>query len=134
MSNEHRVVMRVRVDRPTGDYRPIRNWFGMGLRTHLRHIEANLGIMKEFPELDGRMAILGESDPEGCAACSARYTRRNGYRNGPPYGAYVVESLMRTYELSHRAGIEIEGTVTCVSLQTASETCMAGKRLPSSPT
>jgi xylan 1,4-beta-xylosidase len=37
---------------------------------------------------------------------------QNGYRNGPLYGAYVVESMIRTYELSKRAGIEIEGAVT----------------------
>ena len=84
----------------------------MGIATHLRHIAANLAIMEEFPQLRGSPAILGESDPEGCAACSARYTPRNGYRNGPLYGVYVVESLMRTYELSRRHGIEIEGAVT----------------------
>jgi xylan 1,4-beta-xylosidase len=84
----------------------------MGISTHLRHIAANLAIMKEFPELHGLPAILGESDPEGCAACSARYTPRNGYRNGPLYGVYVIESIIRTYELSRRYGIEIEGAVT----------------------
>ncbi len=84
----------------------------MGLDRHLRHIEGNLSIVKEYPELHGLTAILGESDPEGCAACSARYTPRNGYRNGPLYGVYTVEAIIRTYELSRRAGIDIEGAVT----------------------
>jgi xylan 1,4-beta-xylosidase len=84
----------------------------MGIHEQLRHIEANLAIVNEFPELAGRPAILGESDPEGCAACSARFVPRNGYRNGPLYGVYVVESMLRTYELARRAGIEIEGAVT----------------------
>ena len=56
--------------------------------------------------------MIGESDPEGCAACSARVHPQNGYRNGPLYGVYVVESMIRTYELARRANIEIEGAVT----------------------
>ena len=56
--------------------------------------------------------IVGESDPEGCAACSARVHPQNAYRNGPLYGAYTVEQIMRTYELAREAGIEIEGAVT----------------------
>jgi xylan 1,4-beta-xylosidase len=84
----------------------------MGLYKQLRDIEAGLKIVKEFPELAGRPVILGESDPEGCAACSARYRPQNGYRNGPLYGVYLVESIARTHELALREGIRIEGAVT----------------------
>jgi xylan 1,4-beta-xylosidase len=84
----------------------------MGLSKQLRDIEANLAIINEFPTLKSLPVVIGESDPEGCAACSARVHPQNGYRNGPLYGAYVVESMLRTYELSRRAGIEIEGAVT----------------------
>ena len=84
----------------------------MGLSRHLNDIEANLAIVREFPELEGRPVILGESDPEGCAACSMRTHPENAYRNGPLYGAYVVEAIARTYELSGRAGVDIEGSVT----------------------
>jgi xylan 1,4-beta-xylosidase len=84
----------------------------MGLAKQLRDIETNLAIVAEFPELKGLPVIIGESDPEGCAACSARVHPQNEHRNGPLYGAYVVESTIRTYELSRRAGVEIEGAVT----------------------
>lgn len=84
----------------------------MGLHKQLRDIEANLAIVNEFPTLKHLPTVIGESDPEGCAACSARVHPQNGYRNGPLYGAYIVESMIRTYELSQRAGIEIEGAVT----------------------
>lgn len=84
----------------------------MGIHKHLRDIETNLAIMSEYPKFKGLPAILGESDPEGCAACSARVHPRNAYRNGPLYGAYVIETIARTYELSQRASIEIEGAVT----------------------
>lgn len=84
----------------------------MGVRKHLLDIEANLDVINEFPEMAKLPVIIGESDPEGCAACSARVYPQNAYRNGPLYGAYVVESMLRTYELSRRAGIHIEGAVT----------------------
>ena len=84
----------------------------MGLQRHLNDIRTNLDIVKEFPELAGRPVILGESDPEGCAACSMRTHPENAYRNGPLYGAYVVEAIARTYEISRRAGVDIEGSVT----------------------
>jgi len=84
----------------------------MGLHKQLRDIETNLDIINEFPGLRHLPVVIGESDPEGCAACSARVHPQNGYRNGPLYGAYVVESMIRTYELSVRSGIEIEGAVT----------------------
>jgi xylan 1,4-beta-xylosidase len=84
----------------------------MGLYKQLRDIETNLDIVREFPSLTHLPVIIGESDPEGCAACSARFYPQNAYRNGPLYGVYVVESMLRTYELSKRAGITIEGAVT----------------------
>ena len=84
----------------------------MGLATQLNNIDANLRIIAEFPALRGIHAVIGESDPEGCAACSARVHPQNAYRNGPLYGVYLVEHIMRTYELSRRWGIEIDGAVT----------------------
>jgi xylan 1,4-beta-xylosidase len=84
----------------------------MGVSKQLRDIETNLAIINEFPKLKGISAVIGESDPEGCAACSARVHPQNAYRNGPLYGVYLVESMMRTYELSERAGIPIDGAVT----------------------
>ena len=84
----------------------------MGLAKQLRDIDTNLSIVAEFPSLMHLPVVIGESDPEGCAACSARVHPQNGYRNGPLYGVYVVESMLRTYELAARAGIDIEGAVT----------------------
>jgi xylan 1,4-beta-xylosidase len=84
----------------------------MGLSTQLNNIDENLRIIAEFPALRGIHAVIGESDPEGCAACSARVHPQNAYRNGPLYGVYLVEHIMRTYELSRRWDIEIDGAVT----------------------
>jgi xylan 1,4-beta-xylosidase len=84
----------------------------MGLAKQMNDIQTNLAILNEYPTLRHLPTVLGESDPEGCAACSARVHPQNGYRNGPLYGVYVVESMIRTYELAARAGIEVEGAVT----------------------
>jgi xylan 1,4-beta-xylosidase len=84
----------------------------MGLHKQLRDIEANLDIINEFPSLTHLPIVIGESDPEGCAACSARVHPQNGYRNGPLYGVYVVESMLRTYELAKLKNLHIEGAVT----------------------
>lgn len=84
----------------------------MGLAKQLLDIDANLKIISEFPRLKGIPAVIGESDPEGCAACSARVHPQNAYRNGPLYAVYLVEHIVRTYELSRRSGIEIDGAVT----------------------
>jgi xylan 1,4-beta-xylosidase len=84
----------------------------MGLSHQLRAIEAGLAIVREFPELDGVPVILGESDPEGCAACPSSTHPANAYREGPLYGASVVAATGRTMELAARSGIAIEGAVT----------------------
>ena len=56
--------------------------------------------------------MLGESDPEGCAACSAKDNPQNSYRNGPLYAAYTAEMLERIYALSENEHINFLGAVT----------------------
>ena len=84
----------------------------MGINEQLQSIAAGLDIVREFPAFDGVPVILGESDPEGCAACSTRTHPANDYRDGPLYGVSVVEAIARTLELSERAGGRIAGAVT----------------------
>ena len=84
----------------------------MGIASQLGSIAAGLDIIREFPAFDGGPVILGESDPEGCAACSIKTHPENIYREGPIYGASVVEAIARTLQLSERAGRTIEGAVT----------------------
>ena len=84
----------------------------MGVSQQLQDIEKGLGIVASFDAWRGTPVILGESDPEGCAACSTAMRPENAYRDGPLYGAYVVEALARTMELSAKTGVEIEGSVT----------------------
>ncbi len=68
--------------------------------------------MKSFPEWRDTPIILGESDPEGCAACSARTNPQNGYRNGALYAAYTAEALNATYSLAAREQVHLAGSVS----------------------
>jgi xylan 1,4-beta-xylosidase len=56
--------------------------------------------------------IIGESDPEGCAACSVRYNPQNDYRNGTMYSSYTAAMFARKHELASRHGVNFEGAVT----------------------
>jgi xylan 1,4-beta-xylosidase len=84
----------------------------MGIARQLAAIEQGFQIVASFPEWRRTPIILGESDPEGCAACSARSNPQNSYRNGPLYAAYTAETLNNILFLASREGINFLGAVT----------------------
>ena len=81
----------------------------MDLGHQLRAVDRGMRVVASYPEWRKTPIILGESDPEGCAACKGP---ENGYRNGPLYGVSVAEATMRTYELARKFGLTVEGAVT----------------------
>ncbi len=84
----------------------------MGIDHQLAAVETGFKIVASFPEWKNTPIIFGESDPEGCAACSAKDHPQNSYRNGPLYGAYTVESLNNILALSQQEHINFLGAVT----------------------
>lgn len=85
----------------------------MGLSTHLKQIDAAFRIIKSFPEFAQLPVIIGESDPEGCAACSSNSGYSNmAYRNGTLFSSYFAESFAKKYELAARHNIKLEGAVS----------------------
>jgi xylan 1,4-beta-xylosidase len=84
----------------------------MGIQRHLGAIEQGFQIVKSFPEWKDLPVILGESDPEGCAACSPSTHPEDGYRNSALYATYTTEVLNQIYALSARDGIHFRGAVT----------------------
>ncbi len=84
----------------------------MGIARQLAAIEQGFQIVASFPEWRRTPIILGESDPEGCAACSARTTPQNSYRYGPLYAAYTAETLNNILFLAARERINFLGAVT----------------------
>jgi xylan 1,4-beta-xylosidase len=84
----------------------------MGISRQLAAIEQGFKITASFPEWRHTPIILGESDPEGCAACSAKENPQNLYRNGALYGAYTVEVLNNILTLARQEGVNFRGAVT----------------------
>ena len=84
----------------------------MGSEFQLQDAEKGFEIAASFPELKKLPIILGESDPEGCAACSVEYNPQNDYRNGTMYAAYTAATLTRIRELAMKYGVNLVGAVT----------------------
>lgn len=91
-------------------------WMGdhvqMGIARQLASIEAGFKIVSSFNEWHNVPIVLGESDPEGCAACSARNHPQNSYRNGPLYASYEAEALFHTLALARIEHANLLGSVT----------------------
>ncbi len=81
----------------------------MNIGAQLRSVQRGMQIVASYPEWRNTPIILGESDPEGCAACKGE---QNGYRNGPLYGVSVAEAIARTYQLARKENVHVQGAVT----------------------
>ena len=84
----------------------------MGIGAQLQDISRGFEIVTSFPELKSLPVLIGESDPEGCAACSMRFHPQNGYRNGTMYSSYTAAAFARKHDLAARHGVRLEGAVT----------------------
>ncbi|MBI3208845.1 MAG: beta-xylosidase [Candidatus Solibacter usitatus] len=84
----------------------------MGSENQLRDLDKGFEIVASFPELKGKPIIIGESDPEGCAACSSRVYPQNAYRNGVMYSSYTAAVMPRHLDLAAKHGVNLMGAVT----------------------
>lgn len=84
----------------------------MDMGAQLRDISKGFEIVASFPEFKDLPIIIGESDPEGCAACSEADYPFNAYRNGTMYASYTAASFARKYELADYYGVNLLGAVT----------------------
>ena len=84
----------------------------MGISRQLVAIEQGFKIVASFPEWSRTPIVLGENDPEGCAACSTAEHPQNSYRNGPLYAVYTAEILNSIYALASRQHTNFMGMVT----------------------
>ena len=81
----------------------------MGLAKHLSDISDGFDIVRSFPKFKNLPIVLSESDPEGCAACSAP---QNAYRNGTLYAVYMAASQKAALQLANQAGVHLQGFLT----------------------
>jgi len=81
----------------------------MGISAQLRTIDENFGLVASFPSAKNLPIVIGESDPEGCAACQGPQL---GYRNGTMYSSYTAASFARKMDLATKHGVNLEGALT----------------------
>lgn len=81
----------------------------MGIANQLRTIDRGFSIIASYPETKGLPIVIGESDPEGCAACQGEQL---GYRNGTMYSSYTAASFRRKLDLAQRHGVNFQGALT----------------------
>ncbi len=81
----------------------------MGISQQLQQIDAAFETIASFPELKEKPIVIGESDPDGCAACQGPHL---DYRNGTMYAAYTAAAFARKHELAYRHKVNLEGALT----------------------
>jgi len=81
----------------------------MGIATQLREIDSGFRMVKSYPELNHVPIVIGESDPEGCAACQGDQL---GYRNGTMYSSYTAAIFARKWELARLHNVNLDAALT----------------------
>jgi xylan 1,4-beta-xylosidase len=81
----------------------------MGIAAQLRTIDEGFRMVASYPELKETPIVIGESDPEGCAACQGPQL---GYRNGTMYSSYTAASFAREHDLADLHGVNFTGALT----------------------
>jgi xylan 1,4-beta-xylosidase len=84
----------------------------MNMGVQLKDIQRGFEAVNSFPDLKNIPVIIGECDPEGCAACSATRDPKYGYRNGTMYSSYTAASFARIYDLMDQYKINLRGAVS----------------------
>jgi xylan 1,4-beta-xylosidase len=84
----------------------------MNMGTQLRNIRDNFNVINQFPELKNIPVIIGENDPEGCAACGMSTNPENAYRNGTMYSSYTAAAYARVYALADAYNENLKGAVS----------------------
>jgi xylan 1,4-beta-xylosidase len=81
----------------------------MGSAHQLRDIDGAFRVIAGFPSLKDKPIVIGESDPDGCAACQGAHL---GYRNTTMYSSYTAATFARKHDLAARHGVNLEGALT----------------------
>jgi xylan 1,4-beta-xylosidase len=81
----------------------------LGIAAQLKTIDTGFAMIAAVPELKGKPIVIGESDPDGCAACQGPQL---GYRNTTMYSSYTAAVFAHNYLLADRHGVNLEGALT----------------------
>ncbi len=81
----------------------------MSMGAQLRDMNGAFAVVSSFPEYKDKPLVIGESDPEGCAACREP---QDAYRNGTMYSSYTAASFPRAMELARKYHVNLEGALS----------------------
>jgi xylan 1,4-beta-xylosidase len=81
----------------------------LGIAAQLQTIDRGFSTVAGVPELRSKPIVIGESDPDGCAACLGPQL---AYRCTTMYSSYTAASFARKYELMDKNGVNLEGALT----------------------
>jgi xylan 1,4-beta-xylosidase len=84
----------------------------MNMSPQLRDIQTGFKSVLAYPQFKNLPLIVGESDPEGCAACGMATNPSNAYRNGTMYSSYTAATFARKYQLEDQYGVNFLGAVS----------------------
>jgi len=95
-----------------GSPRVVNGYVRMDMGRQLRDIRSGFDIVASNPNFKHLPIIIGESDPEGCAACGMATNPENAYRNGTMYSSYTAASFARKYALADFLKVNFLGAVS----------------------
>jgi len=81
----------------------------MGIAAQLKTADSGFMKIAAVPELRAKPIVIGENDPEGCAACPGA---QNAYRNGTLYASYTAATYPRLWALAQKRGVTLDGALT----------------------
>ena len=81
----------------------------MGIAAQLQNIDSAFNVIASYPAFKQKPIVIGEDDPDGCAAC---VTPQYGYRNGLLYPSFDAAAFVRAMDLSLEYGVNLQGTLT----------------------
>ena len=84
----------------------------MNMAPQLRDITEGFKMVAAYSQTKKLPIIIGESDPEGCAACGMATNPENAYRNGTMYSSYTAASFARKYLLADSIKVNLLGAVS----------------------
>lgn len=84
----------------------------MNMSPQLEAVKKGFEIVASFEKYKNTPVLIGEFDPEGCAACSIQEHPQYAYRNGLMYPSYTAASQSRLYDLVDEYNINFLGALT----------------------
>jgi xylan 1,4-beta-xylosidase len=79
----------------------------MDLGNQLRLHRTGFAAVAGYPQFKPKPIVIGEADPDPCAACPQTQVPADAYRNVPAYGAYEAAMMKHSLQLADSLGVNL---------------------------